>query len=256
MTVTDDSASQTGRAYRRLRGEILNGDLMPGDVLRVGALQDRFGLGLTPIREAIMRLSSEGLVDAESHRSARVTAATLAELADLMATRREIERLTLTQAIQHGTPQWEAEIVASLHLLSRTALPTSGMDREGAILWEERHRGFHGALVAACPSRWLLKFWGTLADHSERYRKMRLLHHRSPAAMVRDMDGEHTAIMVAVIDRDIAGATGLMDSHLRATEQAVARFLNDPEEDLRVEMQSDRIDTGPATARPDPEAAA
>lgn len=229
MTVTDEFPSQTGRAYRRLRGEILNGELMPGDVLRVGALQDRFGLGLTPIREAIMRLSSEGLVDAESHRSARVTQASLAELADLMATRREIERLTLTQAIQHGTPHWEAEIVASLHLLSRTALPASGTDREGAILWEERHRRFHEALVAACPSRWLLKFCGTLADHSERYRKMRLLNHRSAAAMVRDMEGEHAAIMEAVIRRDVVAATDLMDVHLRATEQAVARFLSEPE---------------------------
>lgn len=221
----DEGRSQADRAYLRLRGEILHGELMPGDVLRAAELQDRFSLGLTPIREAIMRLSTEGLVEAEAHRSARVTEASVAELADLMTTRREIERLCLTQAMQHGDAAWEAEIVASLHLLSRTPLPATTTDRASAALWEERHRRFHAALVAACPSAWLMKFWMTLADHSERYRKVRLLHHHDAQAMVRNVGAEHSEIMKAVIGRDLARATGLMDLHLRATEQAVARFL-------------------------------
>lgn len=226
MDAATESRSQTERAYRRLRGEILHGELMPGETLRVAELQDRFALGLTPIREALMRLSTEGLVAAETHRSARVTEASLEELVDLMATRRDIERLCLTQAMAHGDATWEAEIVASLHLLSRTPLPASLTDREGAALWEAQHRRFHLALVAACRSTWMLKFWTTLADHSERYRKIRLLHHQEALAQVRDVGAEHSEIMDAVLKRDVARATGLMDDHLRATEQAVARFLN------------------------------
>lgn len=226
MDAAADSRSQTERAYRRLRGEILHGALMPGETLRVGELQDRFSLGLTPIREALMRLSTEGLVAAETHRSARVTEASLAELSDLMATRRDIERLCLSEAIQHGDHNWEAEIVASLHVLSRTPLPASLTDREGAALWEAQHRRFHLALVSACPSAWKMKFWTTLADHSERYRKIRLLHHQEAQALVRDVGAEHAAIMEAVLARDIPTATGLMDLHLHATEQAVALFLS------------------------------
>ncbi len=228
--MTAESRSQAERAYLLLRGEILHGALMPGDPLRAAELQDRFGLGLTPIREAITRLSTEGLVEAETHRSARVTDASLAELADLMATRRQIERLCLSQAIHHGDAAWEAEIVASLHLLSRTPLPASATDRASAAVWEERHRRFHAALVAACPSAWLMKFWVTLADHSERYRKVRLLRHQDAQAMVRDVGAEHAEIMAAVLDRDVTGATQLMDDHLRATEQAVASFLRQDED--------------------------
>jgi GntR family transcriptional regulator, carbon starvation induced regulator len=217
--------SQTERAYQFLRGEILRGVLMPGEPLTVAELQDRFALGLTPIREALMRLSAEGLVTSETHRSARVSEASPAAFADLMATRRDIERLCLTQAIAHGDTAWEAEIVASLHLLSRSPLPASPTDRDAASLWETRHRRFHAALVAACPSEWMLKFWTTLADHSERYRKIRLLHHREANALVRDVNAEHAAIAEAALDRAAPRATDLMDTHLRATERAVASFL-------------------------------
>src|ERR1700712_6012183 len=100
--------SQAERAYRCLRSEILHGALMPGERLRAADLHARFDLGLTPIREALMRLSTEGLVPLESHRGARVADVTFAELTDLMATRRDIERLCLVRAIAHGDAAWEA----------------------------------------------------------------------------------------------------------------------------------------------------
>ncbi|KPL53409.1 hypothetical protein ABB55_15270 [Prosthecomicrobium hirschii] len=220
-----DSLSQAERAYRRLRGEILHGDLMPGERLRAADLQDRYSLGLTPIREALMRLASESLVEGETNRGARVTDASLDELADIMATRRAIERLCLTAAMARGGADWEAEIVASMHLLSRTPLPADPGDREAAARWEAQHRRFHLALVSACGSKWLLRFWATLADHSERYRKVRLLHHHEAEAEVRDINAEHAAIMAAVLDRDPARATDLMDRHLTNTETSVARLL-------------------------------
>jgi GntR family transcriptional regulator, carbon starvation induced regulator len=215
-------ASRTEHAYRRLRTEILHGDLMPGERLRAADLNERFDLGLTPIREALMRLSSENLVEGEANKGLRVSGASLAELRDMMRARRVVERACLEAAIARGDAAWEAEIVASLHLLSRTALPASADDREAVAQWERCHRRFHLALVAACGSDWLLRFWGTLADHSERYRKVRLLQ---PLADARDINAEHAAIMRAVIDRDVARATALMDAHLAATETAVARML-------------------------------
>ncbi len=221
-----DSGTLAEQAYRRLRVEILHGALMPGERLRAADLHGRFGLGLTPIREALGRLAAENLVELENHRGSRVREASLAELADLMATRRGIERLCLEASIAHGDAAWEAEIVASLHLLSRTELPKGEDDRTGATLWEARHRRFHAALVAACGSAWMLRFWNLLSDHSERYRKVRLLRHTEAAAEVRDIPGEHQAIAQAVLARDAARATTLMDAHLLATENSVARLLS------------------------------
>ena len=224
----DDDVSQAERAYRRLRTEILYGDLMPGERLRAADLQDRFLLGLTPIREALMRLSSENLVEAETNRSSRVSEASLAGLKDLMATRRIIERECLTAAIEQGDAAWEAEIIASLHLLSRAELPANAQDRDAASHWEAQHRRFHSALVSGCGSEWLLRFWTILADHSERYRKIRLLRHREAPAEVRDVQAEHAEIMAAALNRDVDRATGLMDAHLSATETAISHLLTTP----------------------------
>ena len=219
------SVSQAELAYRRLRDEILQGDLKPGERLRAADLRGRFQLGLTPIREALMRLSSENLVEGEVNRGARVSSATRAEFADLMATRRAIERLCLTASITRGGADWEAEVIAAMHLLSRAPLPASADDRAAAAHWEAQHRRFHGALVGACGSHWQLRFWNTLADHSERYRKLRLLRRHEAEAAVRDVNAEHRAILQAALDRDVARATGLMDAHLAATESSVSRML-------------------------------
>lgn len=226
-----DSLTRAERAYRHLRMEILHGDLMPGERLRPADLQDRFQFGLTPIREALMRLSGENLVEVDTHRGTRVADAGLEELRDLMSTRRAIEALCLRSAIACGDTGWEAGVVAAMHVLSRTPLPESGEDRKAAAAWEASHRAFHYALVAACSEKWLLWFWNILADHSERYRKQRLLRlHASGAATVgraRDVQQEHQALVEAVLGRDADRACALMDAHLTATERAVSALWRD-----------------------------
>lgn len=214
-------------AYDRLRTEILHGDLAPGERLRVADLNTRFNLGLTPIREALMRLSSEGLVETLANRGARVRETTLDELRDLMETRRTIEALCLTQSMEKGTSSWEADILHSLHMLVRAPLPVSNEDRKTAAEWERLHRRFHYCLVSACGSIWHLKFWNTLADHSERYRKLRLLNHKTLAADVRNLNAEHEEIAEAVIARETERAISLMNTHLGRTEAAVARLLTE-----------------------------
>lgn len=212
-------------AYEFLRNEILHGELMPGDRLRAADLNGRYKLGLTPIREALMRLASEGLVDTESHRGARVRDISLAEFRDMMQTRREIERLCLYKAIHQGSADWEGEILKAFHLLSKTELPETADDRATAANWEHFHRQFHFSLVSACNSQWLLQFWSTLVDHSERYRKLRLLLRHSSKAKVRDVNTEHEIIMKAVLDRDSERAASLMDDHILQTEIAVVSLL-------------------------------
>jgi DNA-binding GntR family transcriptional regulator len=216
-------------AYARLRDEILHGALMPGDRLRAGDLQDRWGLGLTPIREALTRLTAEGLVTAEDHRGARVADISEADLKDLMATRRAIERLCLAQSIANGDAAWEAEIVAALHLLTRTPLPDGDADLSAMAAWEHQHRRFHYALVAACGSAWLLRIWNTLTDHAELYRKVRLMHYRDEATVSAvpqyDMNRNHARIAKAVLARDADRAMTLMDEHLAETERAVLRLM-------------------------------
>lgn len=217
--------SEAERAYQVLRRELLSGEWLPHERLRPSALQQRFELGLTPIREALMRLAADGLVQGEAQRGYRACGVSASEWKDLMSTRRELEQSCLTQAMTSGDATWEARIVAAMHLLARTPLPKSASDRKSAELWEVRHRNFHYALVSACGSSWRLRFWSTLTDHSERYRKLRLLRRKESAAHVQNAVGDHQTIMEAVLARDIPLATQLMDAHLATTERAISELL-------------------------------
>ena len=213
------------RALRLLRDDILNGRLAPEMRLRINVLQQSYGLGLSPLREALLRLLSEGLVVAEGQRGFMVAPVSLAELQDLTRARTCLDISALSQAMTMGDADWEARVIAANHLLSRTPLPADTQDIAAARLWEQRHRAFHLALISGCGSSWLLRLHTQLADHSERYRTIRILHHKEKASQVRDVVAEHTAITNAVLQRDRVLAEELMTQHIAATAVAMEQIF-------------------------------
>ena len=216
------------QALDLLRKDILSGALAPGLRLRTKELQVRYGLGLSPLRESLQRLSAEGMVVNDAQRGFAVAAVTVAELHDLTVARTALESTMLPMAINLGSADWEGDIVAAFHRLSRTPLPNDPAAIADASLWELRHRSFHHALVAGCGSPWLLRLHGQLVDQSERYRKIRILHHQESQAQVRDVNAEHQAVMEAVLRRDAEQAVVLMTKHLVATSDAIARLMAPP----------------------------
>lgn len=212
-------------AYKRIRNDLLKGRLGPQSRLRVNELQQRYDLGISPLREALLRLSADGLVVAEGQKGFAVAAVTLAELADLTKTRIQIESIALTDAIAQGDETWEARVMGAFHLLSRTPMPTDSQDQERLDLWELRHRAFHDALISGCNSAWLMRIHSQLMDHSERYRLARMFDHSAQAPQTRDTMGEHQALMNAVLNRKTDLACQLIREHLAQTEAAAARAL-------------------------------
>lgn len=213
------------RALRQLRDDIFSGRLAPDARLRINQLQQRYGLGLSPLREALLRLSAEGLVLAQGQRGFVVAPVSLADLQDQTLARKTLDAAALTQAIERGDADWEAQVVAANHLLARTPLPLDATDVEAGTLWEERHRAFHRALIAGCGSQWLLRLHNQMVDQAERYRTIRILHHKEAAAQVRDVVAEHAAITDAALKRDVRLACALLDRHISATADAMRDFF-------------------------------
>ena len=226
--VAANARTLASQAHDLLRRDILSGNLAPGQRLRTRDLQARYGLGLSPLRESLQRLSAEGIVVNDVQRGFAVAPVSLAELRDLTVARTALESTMLPMAMQLGSADWEGDIVAAFHRLSRTPLPHDPAAMADASLWELRHRSFHHALVAGCGSPWLLRLHGQLVDQSERYRKIRILHHLESQAQVRDVNTEHQAVMEAVLRRDAAHAVALMTQHLVATSDATARLMAPP----------------------------
>ena len=218
------------QAHNLLRDDILSGQLRPGERLRTKGLQERYGLGLSPLRESLQRLSAEGLVMMDEQRGFAVATVSLSELKDLTLARSSLESIMLPLALAQGDEDWEARIVADFHRLSRTALPTGPNADEAARQWEMRHRAFHEALLVGCGSPWLTRLHGQLVDQTERYRMIRLQRLSKDEPAARDIHAEHRALMEAVLARDAAQAITLLREHLQATFEATAQWLpTDPE---------------------------
>lgn len=211
--------TQADTARHLIRTEILDGRLNPGAKLNIKSLEGRLGVSLGAIREALSRLSAEGMVTAEAHRGYRVSTVSAEELLDLTRTRIEIESLCLRQAIAHGDVEWETRIVAAAHRMER--LQRSASDPEARVSedWNQAHGEFHEALVGACPSAWLHKMRKLLYEQSERYRRLSVPLDNDQ----RDVRDEHRGLMEAALRRDQTAALQKLEKHLLATTEIILR---------------------------------
>jgi len=204
-------ASLTERAYNQLRDALLDRRFEPGEPLRIGELCKQFEAGQGAIREALSRLTSEGLVQARPQRGFRVTPISAEDLRDLTAARIEIEELCLRHAIAAGDVRWEARIIAAFHQLSRTPPLAPGAPRRFDRRFVALHHSFFDDLVSACDSLWLARVRHMLQIQEMRY------HGRSPPPMPgeRDLAGELREVMEAAIARDPDRACRLLALHMR-----------------------------------------
>ena len=99
-----DTTPLADRAWRALEEEIVTLKIAPGSVVSEAGLSARLGLGRTPVREALQRLASEGLVQILARRGIIVTEIDVAAQLRLLEVRREIERLLARSAAQRSTP--------------------------------------------------------------------------------------------------------------------------------------------------------
>jgi DNA-binding GntR family transcriptional regulator len=207
----------TSAVYDRLLDDILSGRLKPGSKLRFQALEKAYGVGNSPLREALNRLSSSGLVVREENKGFRVSSANRSEVVELIKVRCWVEELALRESIRCGDEHWEEQVILACHRLSR-APRFLGQSTRPCLEWETLHREFHRVLLSACGSKILLDFCNQLQARMSRYRNM-----AAKAASYRNRQerDEHGAIRDAVLDRNADRATELLRDHYRRTGQLV-----------------------------------
>lgn len=203
----------------RLRDAILRGQIPPNAKLRLEELGASYGVSLSPLREALLRLTGEGFVVGEDQRGFRVADASVHNLAEVTALRSHLEPFALRLAIERGNSQWEEHLVAIFHRLTR-------IEQQNGYVpfldeWEQTHRDFHLGLVAGCGMPMLLHFCSTLHDLSDRYRRL-FLKERPPQ---RNVAQEHAAILEAVLARDADKACALLLEHSQHTGTVVMAYM-------------------------------
>ncbi len=209
-----DRATFTTQLEEALRGDIVAGILRPGQKLSAAEVTGVYGVSATPVREALQRLSGEGLVDLDPKSGARVAGISLDDVRDIFAVRLLLEPRALALSMRRGDVAWLGGLAAAFERLraaeSRRAAGDGVRWREAMHESAEAHRAFHWMLLSACGSPWLLRFVSILHHHSARYRNV-LAAGRDRATWLR----AHEEILRVARGRKAARGVAVLERHTR-----------------------------------------
>ena len=210
-------STQASDVYDRLREDLLSGRLAPSRKLQMRFLIEMYQTGQTPLREALNRLTVDGLVEVREQRGFYVRDISRAELAELTKTRCWVESLALRESMAASTPPWEEQLLLAQHRLGRTPRSLNQTEFEDNPEWERLHRIYHRTLIGHCGSASLIAFCGQLADQLYRYRRLSI----RKAFPSRHVGDEHLAITNAVMSGNADEAVKLLTAHYRKTADVI-----------------------------------
>jgi DNA-binding GntR family transcriptional regulator len=113
MMISGRSARKVEAAYEKLRSLVLDNQLRPNEHLQIGVLANRLKAGVTPLREALIRLTAEGLISSHPHRGFFVKVLTAAELNDLSQFAEILLRSSLQRNADRSCMEWPEEICST-----------------------------------------------------------------------------------------------------------------------------------------------
>jgi len=204
-------------ALKRLRDDILGGEFSPSTRLRVDELKSRYGVGGSPMREALSRLVAEGLVNSLNQRGFRVAPISTEDLIDITQTRQAVEGAAIERAIRLGDDVWEGDLLGAFHRLEKFMSRDQKIIDEEIANWENIHSNFHRTLISACGSPRLIGFCHQLYDQATRYRRLLLDYNFDPI----DVIAEHRTLLEAALSRDADRARAILEQHMALTADII-----------------------------------
>ena len=206
------------RVHERLREQILSGELEPGAELAEVALSEQLGVSRGPIREALGRLASEGLVIVRPRRGAVVRSLSAEEFLELYQVREALEAMAAKLAV----PRLSAADFEELQALNDTMARHAEADEVAAFF--AANIAFHGRLLEASGNGKLQELYRQLVGQLGRYRLRSLMLRGNLQRSV----AEHAAILRAAKRGDAERAAHLMSEHIRVPQRSL-KALRDGE---------------------------
>lgn len=222
MQTTTRSGSAQYRAFQSIHADLLAGCFEPGEKLRIEDVCDRYGIGISPVREALSRLAETGLIVALPQRGYRVADVSAQEYADLVDMRLKLEPDALHRSIERADIDWEAGLAAAYQRLRGAQRMIEEGSPDGPRMWAQEDRQFHSALIANCGSPWLINFCRILHEQTARYHRMRIVQGITPTAPTED---EHDQLMRVALERKADAGAELLRSHIRNVADRISSCL-------------------------------
>ena len=198
-----------------VRRAIVSGEIAPGDKINLDDLRRKYGISISPAREAVARLVGTGLVEFADQRGYQCSALSGAELEDIMDMRVALECIALETGILRATLEWESRLVGALHRLSKSTQAVASGHVKGE--WIEIYAGFHLALVSNAGKPALIAAISSLLERFSRYAT---LATANPSWMHTVCEGaEH--IVKCAIAKDGENACDALEKQLRTLGKAL-----------------------------------
>lgn len=220
-------SSRTENVYYQIYEEIISGQLTPGQKIPIAELAEKYGVGLSPVREALSQLIATDFVIAVAQKGFTVAPISCEDLHDIYDTRSYIEQIALGLSIDIGNEQWEADMLASFHKLYQFELKQTIASVEQYKVWEERHRTFNQALIGGCGLKYLLKVQAKLYQQTERYRRLWLLARIEEGNMLYNATKQKN-IMEAALKRDKDKALKLLQEYYQKAKKVILKTFEAP----------------------------
>lgn len=190
-----------------VRQAMVSGEIRPGDIYSAAALATRLGVSSSPVREALLTLVNQGLMEPVRNRGYRVVAMEEQDLDEIYEMRQLLEVPgTLSAAAKAGP--------ADLERLGDLAGEIERAAREGDVAsFLDADRRFHLALLSLAGNRRLLESIANLRDQTRLYGLEKL----AEGGRLTGAAGEHREILAAIAAQDWDALENLMHTHLRHT---------------------------------------
>jgi DNA-binding GntR family transcriptional regulator len=235
-----DNQTLWERVYLQLKQEILENRIPPGTVLQEVPLAESLGVSRGPIREALGRLASEGLVTVTPRRGAVVTALTKRDFLEAYQVREALEALAVSLAV----PRLGDDDFAELERLMAEMDASAAADDLTAFF--DANSAFHEAFVVASANAKLLEMYRLLIGQMGPYRRPSASLRGSLAVSIAEHRGIIDAARAHATDRTVE----LVLDHIRVPQLRLAR-ITDAEflDEVQARAVASAIEPQPAVAR-------
>lgn len=211
-----ERSSQTERAYREIRQRILDNVMTPDSQYLEEELARALEMSRTPVREALIRLSEERLVEVRPRHGARVLPVSVDDMREIYELLTELESLAARRVAERGLDADEIALLETAVSDMDAALRLDDLDA-----WAKADDRFHSALVMLSGNTRLVQIVRTFSDQVHRARMQTLRLRPKPTASNRD----HAAVVAAIKRRDGATAASVHQRHRAEAGKMLLRLL-------------------------------
>lgn len=212
--------------YETIRKDILNHRFAPGVKLQMETLRQLYGVGYSPLREALSRLVTHGIVQIIEQCGFYVAPLSLEELHDLYNIRIYIESIALELSMKLGDDAWEADVIAAWHSYEKYLNPKTN-NKFDPVEWDCLQNKFRLSLVKACRSPWLLKLRDLLSDQASRYRAVCINSHYKNKKLLTGFIVENRKLVNAVLSRNKVKAIKISKESWQTSVKLIAKVLQE-----------------------------